>query len=159
VHAHTAPEDRRTYRRAEEHEAGHSAREEQEMATQVASRRVLERQATRRADARQRLARERRTMADTLETTLQPRCVPGSGPRVPHDNRDAAATPVREIILLLRNPAASISREALRRIAALTTHPASPLYGQYSAQARYAAFAIAADLRTSAPARVDIGAA
>lgn len=132
------------------------------MATQVAFRQVLGQRA-RRADARQRASRGRQRLAGTLETTLQPRFAARSelrsAQRVPHDNRDAAATPVWEIILLLRNPAVSISDAVLRRITGLTTHPASPLYGQYSTQARYAAFALAAELRTRAAARGEIGTA
>lgn len=71
-------------------------------------------------------------------------------PRVPHDNRDAAAEPMREIIAVLRDPAITISDQVMRSLVQLTTHPASPLYGQYSTQARYRAFAIAAELRVPA---------
>ena len=132
------------------------------MATRTTSRHVLEQQATRRTIARQRVSRGRRYLAGTLEMTLQPRYAARRGlrswPRVPHDNRDAAAAPVREIISLLRNPSVSIPDDVLRRVMALTTHPASPLYGQYSTQARFAAFALAADLRTRALARGEISA-
>jgi hypothetical protein len=133
------------------------------MATRTASRHVLEQQATRRTIARQRVSRRRRSLAGTLEMTLQPRDAVRRGlrnwPRIPHDNGDAAAAPVREIISLLRNPSVSIPDDVLRRVTALTTHPASPLYGQYSTQARYAAFALASDLRARALAHAEIGAA
>jgi hypothetical protein len=83
--------------------------------------------------------------------TLQPRYAVRHGlrsrPRIPHDNRDAAAAPVREIISLLRDPSVCIPDDVMRRVMALTTHPASPLYGQYSTQARFAAFAVAAELK------------
>jgi hypothetical protein len=71
-------------------------------------------------------------------------------PRIPHDNRDAAAEPLREIIALLRDPAITISDQIIRGVVQLTMHPASPLYGQYSTQARYRAFALAAELRVRA---------
>ena len=84
--------------------------------------------------------------------TLEPRYAARRGlrnwPRVAHDNRDAAAAPVREIISLLRDPSISIPDDVFRRAVALVTHPASPLYGQYSTQARFAAFAVLADLRS-----------
>ena len=86
--------------------------------------------------------------------TLEPRYATRRGlriwPRIPHDNRDAAAVPVHEIVSLLRDPSISIPDDIWRRVVALTTHPASPLYGQYSNQARLAAFAVAADLRKRA---------
>ena len=73
-------------------------------------------------------------------------------PRVPHDNRDAAAEPLREIIAVLRDPAVTISDQVMRQVVQLTSDPASPLYGQYSTQARYRAFALAAELRVRANA-------
>jgi hypothetical protein len=124
------------------------------MATRTAPRHVLEQQATRHTIPRQRASRKRRNLAGTLEMTLQPRYAVRRGlrswPRIPHDNRDAAAAPVQEIISLLRDPSVSIPDDVLRRVMALATHPASPLYGQYSTQARLAAFALVAELRTRA---------
>ena len=132
------------------------------MATRTESRRVLARQVPKSATARQRVSRRRQSLAGTLEMTLEPRYAVRRGlrswPRVPHDNRDAAAGPVREIISLLRDPSVSIPDDVFRRIVALTTHPASPLYGQYSIQARYAAFAVAAELRTRTFGGAGIGA-
>ena len=123
-------------------------------ATHTASTYVLERQTARQTTLPARVSRRRRNLAGTLEMTLEPRYAVRRGlrnwPRIPHDNRDAAAGPVREIISLLRDPSVSIPDDVLRRVTALTTHPASPLYGQYSTQARFAAFAMAAELRMRA---------
>ena len=133
------------------------------MATRTTSRSVLEQRAPHTATPRKHVSRRRRHLAGTLEMTLEPRYAARRGlrswPRVPHDNRDAAAAPVREIVALLRNPAVSVPDEVFRRLVRLTTHPASPLYGQYSTQARHAAFALAAELRTHALARGEISAA
>ena len=124
------------------------------MAVRTASTDLLEQQFPRQIVSRLRVSRRRLNLAGTLEMTLEPRYAARRGsriwPRIPHDNRDAAAVPVREIISLLRDPSISIPDHLWRRVVALTTHPASPLYGQYSAQARLAAFAVAADLRSCA---------
>lgn len=123
-------------------------------AAHTASTYVLERQTARQTTLPARVSRGRQDLAGALEMTLQPRHAVRRGlrswPRIPHDNRDAAAGPVQELVSLLRNPSVSIPEDVLRRVMALTTHPASPLYGQYSTQARFAAFAVAAELRTRA---------
>jgi hypothetical protein len=124
------------------------------MATWTAPTYVLERQAARQTIARKRVSHRRRSLAGTLEMTLQPKYAVRRGlrswPRIPHDNRDAAAEPLKEIISLLRDPSVTIPDHVLRRVMTLATHPASPLYGQYSTRARFAAFALAAELRARA---------
>jgi hypothetical protein len=124
------------------------------MAARTASTDLLEQQFPRQMASRLRVSRRRLNLAGTLEMTLEPRLATRRGlriwPRIPHDNRDAAAVPVREIVSLLRDPSISVPDDIWRRVVALTTHPASPLYGQYSTQARLAAFAVAADLRSGA---------
>jgi hypothetical protein len=124
------------------------------MAMRTVSGEILEHEAERVGERRQARLRQRRRLAGTLETTLQPRYSARGGqlrwPRIPHDNRDAAAEPLREIIALLRDPAIAIPDQIFRRIVELTTHPAAPLYGQYTTQARFRAFALAAELRVRA---------
>lgn len=124
------------------------------MATWITPRHILEHEAETAGDRSQACRRQRQRLAGTLELTLQPRHslhrgLPDS-PRIPHDNRDAAAEPLRQIIALLRDPSTIISDHVFRRVVELTTHPASPLYGQYSTQARFRAFALAAELRVGA---------
>ncbi len=124
------------------------------MTTWIASRHTLEHETEAAGERSRGRAWQRQALAGTLEQTLQPRHSVCGGlpawPRVPHDNRDAAAEPLREIIAVLRDPAITISDQVMRSLVQLTTHPASPLYGQYSTQARYRAFAIAAELRVPA---------
>ena len=124
------------------------------MATRTAPSPVLEHQAATRTIARTRVSRRRRNLAGTLEMTLEPRHAARRGlrnwPRTAHDTRNAAAKPLRDIILLLRDPSITIPDHALRRVFALVTNPTSPLYGQNATQARYAAFSLAAELRERA---------
>ena len=124
------------------------------MATWITSRHILEHEAEKVGDRSRTRRRQRQRLAGTLEMTLQPRHsvrrrLP-DWPRIPHDNRDAAAEPLRQIIAVLRDPSTIISDQVFRRLVELTTHPASPLYGQYSTQARFRAFALAAELRAGA---------
>ena len=124
------------------------------MATWITSRQKLEHEAGTAGERPRARLSERQRLAGTLEQTLQPRHSVSGGrpdwPRVPHDNRDAAAEPLREIIAFLRDPSTIVSDQVFRRLVGLTTHPASPLYAQYSTQARFRAFALAAELRAGA---------
>jgi hypothetical protein len=127
------------------------------MATQTASSQVLEQQAAEHTKiVRQRVSRRRRYLGGTLEMTLEPKYAVRRGlrnwPRIPHNNRNAAAAPMREIISLLRDPSIDIPDHVVRRVAALTT-PQSPLYGQHANQARGAVLALANELRTRQLAR------
>jgi hypothetical protein len=96
----------------------------------------------------------RRSVAAALEITLDPQLARRRAllywPRIPRANRAAVTEPLQEIVLLLRDPAISLPEEALRRVLALVTHPASPLYGPYVNAARFAAWALVDELRASA---------
>jgi hypothetical protein len=95
--------------------------------------------------------RRRRSLAGTLEVLLAPALAPRFTeeywPRIPYANRVAIAEPMHEIVALLRDPAAVIPDEALPRILALATHPASPAFGPHPTQAQFAACALLDELR------------
>ena len=59
----------------------------------------------------------------------------------------AIAEPMQEIVSLLRDPDIEIPDEALGALLALATHPASPAFGPYPIQARFAAHSLLDDLR------------
>ncbi|HET6173411.1 MAG TPA: hypothetical protein VFD90_12425 [Gaiellales bacterium] len=108
--------------------------------------------------ARRAVSRRRWSLAGTLEISLAPslaqRHTLNFWPRIPYANREAMAEPMEEIIGLLRDPAAEIPEEALSSILGLATHPASPAFGPYPIQARFAAYSLADELRT--PAAVEV---
>ena len=83
-----------------------------------------------------------------VEPTLAPRRRFNHWPRIPHANRVAMSEPVQEIASLLRDPEIEIPEEAQERVRALATHPASPAFGSYPVQARFAAFSLLDELRT-----------
>ena len=80
-----------------------------------------------------------------VDPTLAPRRRFNHWPRIPYANRVAMAEPLQEIASLLRDPEIEIPEEAQQRIRALATHPASPAFGSYPVQARFAAFSLADD--------------
>jgi hypothetical protein len=47
---------------------------------------------------------------------------------------------------MLRDPATTFTDDALARILALATHPASPAFGPYPIQARFAAYSLLDEL-------------
>jgi hypothetical protein len=97
------------------------------------------------------VSRGRKRLAGTLEISLDPQLARRRGllhwPHIPCANRVAMAEPMEEIVLLLRNPAVSIPDDTLPRILALATHPESPAFGPYPNRARFAAWALADELR------------
>ena len=98
-----------------------------------------------------RISRRRRNLAETLELTLEPMIAMRRGlrtwPRVPKANRAVVAEPLAEIVALLRDPEASVSDDASRRVMVFATHPTSPIYGQYPNRAGFAAWSLLAELR------------
>jgi hypothetical protein len=102
--------------------------------------------------SRRGVSRRRWSLAGTLEISLEPALAPqhtlSYWPRIPYANRVAIAEPMQEIVSLLRDPAIVIADEALPRILALATHPASPAFGSYPIQARFAAYSLLDELRT-----------
>jgi hypothetical protein len=74
----------------------------------------------------------------------------GRWPRIPRANRVALAEPMQEIVALLRDPGMAIADRVLSRILALATHPASPVFGPHPIQARFAAYSLADEVRSSA---------
>ncbi len=97
------------------------------------------------------VSRGRKRLAGTLEISLDPKLALRRGllhwPHIPWANRVAMAEAMEEIVMLLRNPAVAIPDEALPRILALATHPESPAFGDYPNRARFAAWALADELR------------
>jgi hypothetical protein len=100
------------------------------------------------------VSRSRWSLAGALEISLDPALAPGHGmnywPRVPYPNRVAVAEPVHEIVSMLRDPSVEIADEALPRMLEFATHPASPAFGSYPIQARFAACAMLDELRSPA---------
>jgi hypothetical protein len=96
------------------------------------------------------VSRRRRSLAGTIEISLEPsvaqRHALNYWPRIPTANRAALAEPMREIVSMLRDPAFTFTDDALARILALATHPASPAYGPYPIQARFAAYSLLDEL-------------
>jgi hypothetical protein len=96
------------------------------------------------------VSRRRRSLAGTIEISLEPsvaqRHALNYWPRIPHANRAVLAEPMREIVSLLRDPASTFTDDALARILALATHPASPAFGPYPIQARFAAYSLLDEL-------------
>jgi hypothetical protein len=105
------------------------------------------------------VSRRRWNLAGTLEISLEPALAPrrslGYWPRIPYANRIAIAEPMKEIVSLLRDPDVEIPDEALERALALVTHPASPAFGPYPIQARFAAHSLVDDLLPSADCQLD----
>jgi hypothetical protein len=103
------------------------------------------------AVVRRHVSRRRSRLASTLEITLEPAMAPKQSlsywPRIPYPCRIAIAEPMQEIISLLRDPDVEFPDEALERALALATHPASPAFGPYPIQARFAAYSLLDDLR------------
>jgi hypothetical protein len=99
-------------------------------------------------------SRRRRTLAGTLEVLLAPAVAPrftqAFWPRIPYANRVAIAEPMHELVAMLRDPAIVIADDALPRILALATHPASPAFGPHPTQAQFTAYALLDELRTAA---------
>ena len=97
------------------------------------------------------VSRGRRRLAGTLEISLDPKLAMRRGlvywPHIPWENRVAMSEAMEEIVLLLRNPAVTISDDALQRILVLATHPESAAFGPYPNRARFAAWALADELR------------
>ncbi len=106
------------------------------------------------AAPRRAVSRRRWNLAATLEILLDPAHAPGPRlnywPRIPYANRVALAEPMQEIVVLLRDPGCEIAEVDLERVLTLATHPASPAYGSYPTQARFAAYSLADDLDTVA---------
>jgi hypothetical protein len=97
------------------------------------------------------VSRSRRSLAKTLEVALDPghgvRRGLNSWPRIPRANRVAVAEPMREIILLLHDPAKAIPERTWQRVLAFVSHPASPAFGEYPNQAGFAAYTLVAEVR------------
>ena len=106
-----------------------------------------------RAAPRRAVSRRRWNLAATLEILLDPAHAPGPRlnywPRLPSANRAALAEPVQEIVAVLRDPGCEVVEADLERILSLATHPASPAYGRYPTQARFAAYSLAEDIRAA----------
>jgi hypothetical protein len=100
---------------------------------------------------RRAVPRRRWSLAGTLEILVEPALAPrrraGYWPRIPYANRMAMAEPMQEIATLLRDPGVEVADETQSRILALATHPASPAFGAYPVQARFAAFSLLDQLR------------
>jgi len=100
---------------------------------------------------RPRASRRRLNLASTLEIAIEPALAPRHSlsywPRIPYASRLAIAEPMQEIVSLLRDPETEISDELLERALALATHPASPAFGPYPIQARFAAYSLLDELR------------
>ena len=96
------------------------------------------------------VSRRRRSLAGTIEVSLAPsvaqRHALNYWPRIPSANRTALAEPMGEIVAMLRDPAFTVTDDALARILALATHPASPAFGPYPIQARFAAYSLLDEL-------------
>jgi hypothetical protein len=96
--------------------------------------------------------RGRWSLAGMLEILFEPTLAPhrrfNHWPRIPYANRVAMAEPVQELASLLRDPEIEIPEEAQERIRTLATHPASPAFGSYPVQARFAVFSLVDELRT-----------
>jgi hypothetical protein len=104
--------------------------------------------------SRRGVSRSRWNLAGALEISLEPALAPRHAmsywPRIPYANRVAVAEPMQEIVSMLRDPAVEIAEEVLPRILELATHPASPAFGSYPIQARFAAYALLDELRSPA---------
>ena len=104
--------------------------------------------------AQQKFLRRRHKLAAILESELDPRYPLRHGlrswARIPSANRSAVGEPLLQIVMLLRDPAITISERTLRRVLAFVTDPASPVYGDYPTQAGFAAHALADDVRARA---------
>ena len=109
------------------------------------------RRRTRQTVARERFVRRRRKLAAIVEAELDPlhplRHGLGSWVRVPAANRTAVAEPLQQIATLLRDPAVTISDHTLRRVLAFVTDRGSPVYGEYSNQAGFAAHSLVEEIR------------
>jgi hypothetical protein len=100
------------------------------------------------------VSRRRRSLAGTIEISLEPslaqRHTLNYWPRIPYANRVALAEPMQQLIAMLRDPEIDFTDETLARILALATHPASPAFGSYPIQARFAAYSLLDELDTPA---------
>jgi hypothetical protein len=96
------------------------------------------------------VSRRRRSLAGTVEVSLEPsdaqRHTLNYWPRIPLANRAALTEPMQEIVSMLRDPEVTFTDDALARILALATHPASPAFGPYPIQARFAAYSLLDEL-------------
>ena len=96
------------------------------------------------------VSRRRRSLAGTIEISLEPslaqRHTLNYWPRIPYANRTALAEPMQEIVSMLRDPEFAFSDDALASILELATHPASPAFGPYPIQARFAAYSLLEEL-------------
>jgi hypothetical protein len=121
------------------------------MATWAAPSQTIPRRFLRTRSEQPDVSRGRKRLAATLEISLDPQLAMRRRllhwPHIPWANRVAMAEAMEEIVLLLRNPAVAISEDALQRILALATHPESPAFGRYPNRARFAAWALADELR------------
>jgi hypothetical protein len=110
------------------------------------------RRRTRQTIAQERFLRRRRKLAAIVEHELDPlhplKHGLGTWMRVPADNRAVVDEPLQEIAALLRDPAITISESTLRRILAFVTDRSSPVYGQYSIQAGFAAHSLVEEVCT-----------
>ena len=106
---------------------------------------------TRQTVAQQRFFGRRRRLAGILETALDPRYPLRHGlhlwPRIPVANRAALAEPLQELVTLLRDPSITIPKRTLHEVLAFATHPTSPAYGEYPAQAAFAAHSLVHEVR------------
>ena len=106
---------------------------------------------TRQTVAQQRYLRRRRNIAGILETALDPRYPLRHGlhlwPRIPVANRASIAEAFEQLVVMLRDPSITIPKRTVRDVMAFATHPASPAYGAYPAQAGFAAQALVDDVR------------
>jgi hypothetical protein len=103
--------------------------------------------------ARGRLTRRRKNLAATLEIALEPQHAVRRGlltwPRIPQANRLAVSEPLREVASLLRDPAVTVPENALPRIMAFASHPASPAFGPHPVRAKFAAYALVDEVRAA----------
>jgi hypothetical protein len=100
-----------------------------------------------------RLWHRRKSVAATLEIALEPRHAVRRGlltwPRIPQANRVAVSEPLREVASLLRDPAVTVPENALPRILAFASHPASPVFGPHPVRAKFAAYALVDEVRAA----------
>jgi hypothetical protein len=111
---------------------------------------------TRQTIAQERFRRRREKLAVILERELDPheplRHRLGFWERIPATNRAAVGEPLAQIVVLLRDPAVTISERMLRTVLAFVTESRSHVYSEYPNQAGFAAQALVAEIRAlSAP--------
>jgi hypothetical protein len=109
---------------------------------------------TRQTVAQERFLRRRQKLAVIVASALDPghplRHRLGPWERIPGANRDALSGPMEQIVILLRDPAVTISERTLRRVLAFVTDGSSPAYGEYPNQAGFAAHALAQEIASRA---------